>query len=83
MWEEERQNVLLTKGSVWWVARPRPADHLSTQQLTNIVVRLSSRQLPDSKKDAILVNAHLDSTLPSPGAADDLAGVSVMVRAPG
>lgn len=48
-------------------------------QLSNIIVRLSSRQHPRSKEDAILVNAHLDSTLPSPGAADDLAGVSVMV----
>jgi Zn-dependent M28 family amino/carboxypeptidase len=27
----------------------------------------------------VLVNAHLDSTLPSPGAADDLSGCSVMV----
>jgi hypothetical protein len=40
--------------------------------ITNIVVRLSSSDA--SKRNAILVNAHTDSTLPSPGAADDLAG---------
>lgn len=31
--------------------------------------------------DAVLVNAHTDSTLPSPGAADDLFGVAAMLEA--
>ncbi|BEJ13055.1 hypothetical protein CspHIS471_0302290 [Cutaneotrichosporon sp. HIS471] len=31
------------------------------------------------KKDAILVGSHIDSTLPSPGAADDGMGVGVML----
>lgn len=47
--------------------------------LTNIVVRLSNGT-PAGQEDAVLVNAHLDSTLPSPGAADDLAGVVVMLE---
>lgn len=48
--------------------------------ISNIVVRLSNGTQA-SKDDAILVNAHLDSTLPSPGAADDGAGVAVMLEA--
>ena len=32
------------------------------------------------KADAVLVNAHLDSTLPSPGAADDALAVGVMLE---
>jgi Zn-dependent M28 family amino/carboxypeptidase len=47
--------------------------------ITNIVVRLSDGT-PQSKENSILVNAHLDSTLPSPGAADDAAGVAVMLE---
>lgn len=35
--------------------------------LSNIVVRVSSPEIPTSKRNAILVNAHIDSTLPSPG----------------
>ncbi|KAE9386618.1 hypothetical protein BT96DRAFT_1026164 [Gymnopus androsaceus JB14] len=38
--------------------------------LGNIVLRLSSGTA-ESKAHSVLVNAHLDSTLPSPGAADD------------
>ncbi|KAG5644249.1 hypothetical protein DXG03_008787 [Asterophora parasitica] len=38
--------------------------------LSNIVVRISDGT-PQGKEHAVLVNAHLDSTLPSPGAADD------------
>lgn len=49
-------------------------------QLGNLIVRLSSHD-PASKKNAILVNSHLDSTLPSPGAADDGAGVVVSLEA--
>lgn len=48
--------------------------------ITNVVVRLSNGSA-SSKENAILVNAHLDSTLPSPGAADDAAGVAVMLEA--
>lgn len=46
--------------------------------LTNIVVRISNGA-PRGKEHAILVNAHLDSTLPSPGAADDALCVGVMM----
>jgi len=43
-------------------------------------VRLSGKD-STSKENAVLVNAHLDSTLPSPGAADDLYGVATMLEA--
>lgn len=45
-----------------------------------MIVRLSDGT-QNSKANAILVNAHSDSTLPSPGAADDLVGVAVMLEA--
>ncbi|TBU47465.1 hypothetical protein BD309DRAFT_855887 [Dichomitus squalens] len=47
--------------------------------LTNIIVRLSDGT-EDGKKDAVLVNSHVDSTLPSPGAADDALSVGVMLE---
>ncbi|PLW33163.1 hypothetical protein PCANC_11091 [Puccinia coronata f. sp. avenae] len=50
-------------------------------QLSNVIVRLSDPSIPSSRENAVLVNAHLDSTLPSPGAADDVAGVAVMLEA--
>jgi len=46
--------------------------------LTNIIIRISDGT-PAGKEHAILVNAHLDSTLPSPGAADDGLAVGVML----
>lgn len=46
--------------------------------LTNIVIRISDGT-PAGKEHAILVNSHLDSTLPSPGAADDGLAVGVML----
>ncbi|KAJ3576559.1 hypothetical protein NP233_g353 [Leucocoprinus birnbaumii] len=46
--------------------------------LTNIVIRISDGT-PTGKEHAILVNSHLDSTLPSPGAADDALAVGVML----
>lgn len=46
--------------------------------LTNIVIRISDGTAA-GKEHAILVNAHLDSTLPSPGAADDGLAVGVML----
>ncbi|TDL26482.1 hypothetical protein BD410DRAFT_741807 [Rickenella mellea] len=46
--------------------------------LTNIVLRISST--PSSREHAVLVNSHLDSTLPSPGAADDAFAVGVMIE---
>lgn len=46
--------------------------------LSNIVVRISDGTL-EGKEHALLVNAHLDSTLPSPGAADDGLAVGVML----
>jgi len=48
-------------------------------KLSNIVMRLSDGT-PAGKEHAILVNAHLDSTLPSPGAADDALAVGVMIE---
>ncbi|GAA5994045.1 hypothetical protein JCM5350_000059 [Sporobolomyces pararoseus] len=48
--------------------------------ISNIIVRLSDGT-PQTKANAILVNAHTDSTLPSPGAADDLVGVAAMLEA--
>jgi Zn-dependent M28 family amino/carboxypeptidase len=47
--------------------------------LTNIVIRVSDGT-PESKKHAVLVNSHLDSTLPSPGAADDALAVGIMLE---
>lgn len=47
--------------------------------LTNIVVRVSDGT-PEGKEHAVLVNSHLDSTLPSPGAADDALSVGVMLE---
>jgi len=47
--------------------------------LTNIVIRVSDGTSA-GKEHAVLVNAHLDSTLPSPGAADDALSVGVMLE---
>ncbi|EJC99693.1 uncharacterized protein FOMMEDRAFT_160118 [Fomitiporia mediterranea MF3/22] len=47
--------------------------------LTNIVLRISDGT-EKGKEHAVLVNAHLDSTLPSPGAADDSLAVGVMLE---
>lgn len=48
--------------------------------LTNIVVRISDGT-GQGKMHALLVNAHLDSTLPSPGAADDALAVGALLEA--
>lgn len=48
--------------------------------LTNILFRISSSAHPESKELAILLNAHLDSTLPSPGAADDALCVGICLE---
>ncbi|KAH7891014.1 hypothetical protein F5I97DRAFT_2052216 [Phlebopus sp. FC_14] len=47
--------------------------------LSNIVIRISDGT-ERGKADAVLINAHLDSTLPSPGAADDALAVGVMLE---
>ena len=47
--------------------------------LSNIVLRVSDGT-SKGKEHAILVNAHLDSTLPSPGAGDDALSVGVMIE---
>ncbi|WFD24679.1 hypothetical protein MEQU1_003382 [Malassezia equina] len=47
--------------------------------MSNVIVRISDGT-NDSRADALLLNAHLDSTLPSPGAADDGAGVAIMLE---
>ncbi|KAJ3987857.1 hypothetical protein F5890DRAFT_661352 [Lentinula detonsa] len=48
--------------------------------LGNIVVRLSNGT-DAGKEHSVLVNAHLDSTLPTPGAADDAICVGIMLEA--
>ncbi|KAJ7736555.1 hypothetical protein DFH07DRAFT_905762 [Mycena maculata] len=50
----------------------------SYQNLTNIIVRLSDGT-DEGKTHALLLNSHLDSTLPSPGAADDAVSVGIML----
>ncbi|WWD03211.1 hypothetical protein V865_001261 [Kwoniella europaea PYCC6329] len=54
--------------------------------ITNIILKLSAKNPPSynetakrPEKDAVLLGAHMDSTLPSPGAADDGMGVGVML----
>ncbi|OCF60854.1 hypothetical protein L486_00497 [Kwoniella mangroviensis CBS 10435] len=54
--------------------------------ITNIILKISAKYPPSynetakrPEKDAILLGAHMDSTLPSPGAADDGMGVGVML----
>lgn len=47
--------------------------------LSNIVVRVSDGT-NGGKEHAVLVNSHVDSTLPSPGAADDAISVGVMLE---
>ena len=46
---------------------------------TNIAVRLSDGA-EEGKEHAVLVNSHIDSTLPSPGAADDALSVGVILE---
>ena len=45
--------------------------------LTNIVIRVTGT--PEGNNNVVLVSAHLDSTLPSPGAADDALSIGVML----
>lgn len=47
--------------------------------LTNIIMRVSNGTSA-GKEHAILVNSHIDSTPPSPGAADDALPVGVMLE---
>ena len=47
--------------------------------LSNIIIRVSNGTAA-GKENAILVNAHLDSTPPSSGAADDALPVGVMLE---
>lgn len=47
--------------------------------LSNIVIRVSDGT-EEGKEHAVLINSHLDSTLPSPGAADDALSVGVMLE---
>lgn len=46
--------------------------------MTNIIVRLSCG--PECDQNAVLLNAHYDTTLGSPGAVDDALGCSVMME---
>ncbi|KAI0078731.1 hypothetical protein K474DRAFT_1593590 [Panus rudis PR-1116 ss-1] len=49
------------------------------RNLSNIIVRVSDGT-ERGKENAVLVNSHVDSTLPSPGAADDALAVGVMLE---
>jgi Zn-dependent M28 family amino/carboxypeptidase len=51
----------------------------SYADLTNIVMRISDGT-PAGKEHALLLNSHVDSTLPSPGAADDALPVGIMLE---
>ncbi|KAK7686296.1 hypothetical protein QCA50_010520 [Cerrena zonata] len=42
------------------------------EKLTNVILRVSDGT-PEGKENAVLVNSHVDSTLPSPGARYDVA----------
>ncbi|KAI0358143.1 hypothetical protein OH77DRAFT_1421438 [Trametes cingulata] len=46
--------------------------------LTNIIVRVSDGT-EEGKEHSVVVNSHVDSTLPSPGAADDALSVGIML----
>ncbi|KAF9577743.1 hypothetical protein BGW38_006850 [Lunasporangiospora selenospora] len=46
--------------------------------MTNIIVRLSCG--PECDENSILLNAHYDTTLGSPGAADDALGCGIMME---
>lgn len=48
--------------------------------MSNLVVRISDGS-EESKSNSLLLNAHLDSTLPSPGGADDGVGVAILLEA--
>ncbi|WFD32583.1 hypothetical protein MSPP1_003631 [Malassezia sp. CBS 17886] len=47
--------------------------------MSNLIVRLSDGS-EESKNNTLLINAHIDSTVPSPGGADDGAGVAIMLE---
>jgi hypothetical protein len=47
--------------------------------MSNVIVRISDGS-DAGKEHAVLLNAHLDSTLPSPGAADDGAGIAILLE---
>ncbi|KAG8969548.1 hypothetical protein FRC03_001987 [Tulasnella sp. 419] len=49
------------------------------EKLSNIILRVSDGTAA-GKEHAILLNAHVDSTLPSPGAADDALSVGIQLE---
>ncbi|EJD41737.1 hypothetical protein AURDEDRAFT_115343 [Auricularia subglabra TFB-10046 SS5] len=49
------------------------------RNLTNIIMRVSNGT-PGGKANAVLVNSHVDSTLSTPGAADDAVSAGVMLE---
>lgn len=49
--------------------------------VTNVVVRVARKGLaPPAMTDALLLSAHYDSTLGTPGASDDAMGVGVLLE---
>jgi len=49
-------------------------------QLTNVVVKIESGNLTDVNSESLLVNAHFDSVLGSPGASDNAVSVAVALE---
>jgi len=54
--------------------------HAMYTDVVSVVVRVRGTGGGSGSRDAILLNAHFDSVGSSPGASDDLAGVSVMLE---
>ena len=50
------------------------------ENVTNIVCRISTRTAHGATADALLINAHFDTAIGSPGASDDLSHVGVMLE---
>lgn len=49
--------------------------------ITNVVLRMHAGGLPEERVNrALLLSAHVDSTLGTPGAADDVVGVAVLLE---
>nr|KAJ3419624.1 hypothetical protein HK105_006728 [Polyrhizophydium stewartii] len=59
-------------------ANPTPHNFGVYTNVTNIIVRLSCG--PECDKNALLLNSHYDTTVVSPGASDDGAGVAIMLE---
>jgi hypothetical protein len=48
--------------------------------VTNVICRISSKQYERGVNDSLLINAHFDTTMGSPGAGDDLSQVGIALE---